>query len=64
MVNDARFLTDEWQVANDPNAGAAEELGRLLEERGITIGGEVTTGTAPADAASRRVDRLGSRCRP
>ena len=50
LVNDARFLTDDWQVANDPNAGAAEELGRLLEERGITIGGEVTTGTAPADA--------------
>jgi serine-type D-Ala-D-Ala carboxypeptidase/endopeptidase (penicillin-binding protein 4) len=50
LVNDARFLTDDWQVANDPNAGAAEELGRLLEERGITIGGEVTTGTAPGDA--------------
>ena len=58
LVNDARFLTDDWQVANDPNAGAAEELGRLLEERGITIGGEVTTGTAPADAARCRVDRL------
>ncbi len=26
LVNDARFLTDDWQVANDPNAGAAEEL--------------------------------------
>jgi serine-type D-Ala-D-Ala carboxypeptidase/endopeptidase (penicillin-binding protein 4) len=51
LVNDARFLTDDWQVANDPNAGAAEEFGRLLEERGITVGGEVTTGTAPADAA-------------
>ncbi len=44
LVNDARFLTDDWQVANDPNAGAAEEFGRLLEERGITIGGEVTDG--------------------
>ncbi len=50
LVNDARFLTDDWQVANDPNAGAAEEFGRLLEERGITVGGEITTGTAPADA--------------
>ena len=49
LVNDARFFTDDWQVANDPNAGAAEELGRLLEERGITIGGEISTGTAPAD---------------
>jgi len=52
LVNDARFLTDEWQVANDPNAGAAEELGRLLELRGITIGGEATSGTAPAEATS------------
>ena len=58
LVNDARFLTDDWQVANDPNAGAAEEFGRLLEERGITIGGEVTTGTAPADTAARRFDQL------
>ena len=60
LVNDARFLTDDWQVANDPNAGAAEELGRLLEERGITIGGDVATGTAPADAAVVAVDRLGT----
>lgn len=52
LVNDARFLTDDWQPANDPNAGAAEELGRLLEERGITIGGVGTSGPAPAEAAS------------
>ena len=52
MVNDVRFLTDEWQPANDPNAGAAEELGRLLEERGVTIGGQGESGTAPADAAA------------
>jgi D-alanyl-D-alanine carboxypeptidase/D-alanyl-D-alanine-endopeptidase (penicillin-binding protein 4) len=51
LVNDARFMTDDWQVANDPNAGAAEELTRLLEERGITIGGQGTTGTAPDGAA-------------
>ncbi len=50
LVNDARFLTDDWQVANDPNAGAAEEFARLLEERGVTVGGEVSTGTAPADS--------------
>jgi D-alanyl-D-alanine carboxypeptidase/D-alanyl-D-alanine-endopeptidase (penicillin-binding protein 4) len=49
LVNDARFLTADWQVANDPNAGAAEELGRLLEARGITIGGDATTGSAPQD---------------
>ncbi len=52
MVNDVRFLTDEWQPANDPNAGAAEELGRLLEERGVTIGGQGESGIAPADAAA------------
>lgn len=52
LVNDARFLTDDWQVANDPSAGAAEELGRLLEERGITIGGDGTAGTAPVEATS------------
>jgi D-alanyl-D-alanine carboxypeptidase/D-alanyl-D-alanine-endopeptidase (penicillin-binding protein 4) len=50
LVNDARFLTDDWQVANDPNAGAAEEFARLLEERGVTVGGEVSTGTAPDDS--------------
>ena len=49
LVNDARFLTDDWQVANTPSAGAGEELARLLEERGISIGGEVVDGTAPAD---------------
>ena len=52
MVNDVRFLTSEWQTANDPNAGAAEELGRLLEQRGVSIGGEGVSGTAPADAAA------------
>lgn len=52
LVNDARFLTGDWQVANDPNAGAAEELGRLLEARGITVAGEGTSGTTPGEAAS------------
>ena len=51
MVNDVRFLTSEWQTANDPNAGAAEELGRLLEERGVSVGGEGVAGDTPADAA-------------
>jgi D-alanyl-D-alanine carboxypeptidase/D-alanyl-D-alanine-endopeptidase (penicillin-binding protein 4) len=51
-VNDARFMTDDWQVANDPNAGAAEELGRLLEERGVTVGGDGASGVAPAEATS------------
>ena len=52
LANDGRFLTDEWQVANDPNAGAAEEFGRLLEARGISVGGEATSGTAPEAATS------------
>ena len=55
LVNDARFADapvpsiENWQVADDPSAGAAEELARLLEARGITIAGEATSGTAPAD---------------
>ena len=55
LVNDARFADaavpsiENWQVANDPSAGAAEELARLLEARGITIAGAATSGTAPAD---------------
>ena len=49
LVNDARFLTDDWQVANTPSAGAGEELSRLLEARGISISGEVVTGTAPSE---------------
>ncbi len=53
LVNDARFQDGgEWHVANDPNAGAGEELARLLRERGVTIAGDVSTGVAPADATS------------
>ncbi len=54
LVNDARFKdsSGEWQVANDPNAGAGEELARLLRERGVSITGEVSTGTAPSSATS------------
>jgi serine-type D-Ala-D-Ala carboxypeptidase/endopeptidase (penicillin-binding protein 4) len=58
LVNDARFLAgqsagdpSDWQVANDPNAGAAEELARLLRARGVAIGGEATSGQAPGDLA-------------
>ena len=38
LVNDARFKDSggAWQVANDPNAGAGEELARLLRRtRGV-----------------------------
>lgn len=47
LVNDARFFDGEWKVANDPNAGAAVELKRLLVERGVTVAGESASGTAP-----------------
>lgn len=52
VVNDARVLADDWQVADDPNIGAAAELGRLLEERGVTIAGERVSGTAPEGATT------------
>jgi D-alanyl-D-alanine carboxypeptidase/D-alanyl-D-alanine-endopeptidase (penicillin-binding protein 4) len=52
LVNDSRYLGgDGWAVAEDPNQGAARELARLLTARGVTIGGDATSGTAPADAA-------------
>jgi D-alanyl-D-alanine carboxypeptidase/D-alanyl-D-alanine-endopeptidase (penicillin-binding protein 4) len=52
MVNDVRFLASEWQVADDPNAGAAEELGRLLEQRGVDVGGDGVSGITPAEAST------------
>ena len=52
MVNDVRFFTSDWQTANDPNAGAAEELGRLLEARGVSIGGDGASGTTPEGTAT------------
>jgi len=47
MVNDSRVLNDPLK-ANDPAEGAAREFVRMLNERGITVGGTATTGTAPA----------------
>ena len=49
LVNDARVLGDAQRNA-DPNLAGAREFQRLLEERGIAVGGEPGTGTAPADA--------------
>ena len=46
MANDSRVLGEELR-ANDPNVGAAREFLRLLEERGIAIGGPPTSGGAP-----------------
>jgi len=49
LVNDARVLGDDLR-ASDPNEGGAREFMRLLEERGVTVGGGAVSGTAPADA--------------
>jgi D-alanyl-D-alanine carboxypeptidase/D-alanyl-D-alanine-endopeptidase (penicillin-binding protein 4) len=45
LVNDARTSTS--RVADDPVQGAANVLYDLLRERGVAIGGEAVSGTAP-----------------
>ena len=51
LVNDDRLLAGgEWTVANSPNAGAAAELTRMLEARGVTVAGEPGSGAAPGGA--------------
>lgn len=47
MVNDSRVLGDDHK-ASDPSEAAAREFSRLLEERGIDIGGGAISGAAPA----------------
>ena len=47
IVNDSRVLGEELR-ANDPNLGAAREFIRLLEERGVEVAGEASSGAAPA----------------
>lgn len=47
VVNDLRLSST--QVANDPESGAAQVLTRLLNERGISIGGKAKAGTTPAN---------------
>ena len=49
LVNDARVLGDEQRAA-DPNEGAAREFTRLLQERGVSVGGGASSGVAPAGA--------------
>ena len=49
MVNDSRVLNDPLK-ANDPAEGATREFIRMLNERGITVGGTGTTGSSPAGA--------------
>lgn len=52
LVNDGRALGSEWFVADSPTTGAAHELTRLLQARGVTVSGEAGSGVAPADARS------------
>ena len=49
MANDSRVLGEDLR-AGDPNAAAAREFLRLLEERGVEIAGQAVAGPAPADA--------------
>ncbi len=49
LVNDARVLGDP-ERSGDPVLAAAREFTRLLQDRGISIGGEPATGTAPAES--------------
>jgi D-alanyl-D-alanine carboxypeptidase/D-alanyl-D-alanine-endopeptidase (penicillin-binding protein 4) len=51
MANDSRVVNDPLK-ANDPAQGAAQEFLRMLQERGVTVQGSATTGTAPAGAVS------------
>jgi D-alanyl-D-alanine carboxypeptidase/D-alanyl-D-alanine-endopeptidase (penicillin-binding protein 4) len=51
MANDARVLGDELK-SNDPNEAAAREFARLLIERGVTVGGGASSGTAPSGAVT------------
>ncbi len=51
MANDARTMAGgEWTVSESPARGAAAELTRLLQARGVTVAGEPSNGTAPAEA--------------
>ena len=49
MANDSRVLGEDLRAA-DPNAAAAREFIRLLEDRGVVVDGEATSGMSPAGA--------------
>lgn len=51
VVNDGAVLGVGVRT-NDPAFGAAEELTRLLRERGVVIAGQATSGRAPAELAA------------
>lgn len=51
VANDGAVLGQGIRT-NDPALGAAEELTRLLRERGVVIAGQATSGRAPADVGA------------
>ncbi len=51
VVNDGAVLGIGVRT-NDPALGAAEELVRLLRERGVTVVGQATSGRAPVELAA------------
>lgn len=59
LVNDARVLGEE-QRADEPNSAAAREFTRLLRERGITVDGEGTAGSASTIESSVEVATIES----
>ena len=59
MVNDARRTGSPARVAN-PAIGAAEELGALLADRGVVVGGGAATGSAPPDATTDCLGDVGT----
>lgn len=51
LVNDGR-VRNQGVVATDPGLGAAREFARLLQERGVTIVGQPTSGQTPGTTAT------------
>jgi D-alanyl-D-alanine carboxypeptidase/D-alanyl-D-alanine-endopeptidase (penicillin-binding protein 4) len=49
MANDSRVLFEPLK-SNDPALGAVQEFVRMLDERGVAVGGTATTGVAPGTA--------------
>lgn len=55
MANDSRVLGEDLRAA-DPSAAAAREFIRLLEDRGIVVDGDATSGASGASPAGAAVE--------
>ncbi|MEY4361449.1 MAG: putative D-alanyl-D-alanine carboxypeptidase, partial [Actinomycetota bacterium] len=51
LVNDGR-VRNQGVVATDPGLGAAREFLRLLQERGVTVVGQATSGQVPSGTST------------